>query len=428
MHLKSKYKLIVLGALASFAGMVGYDYLSEKSLQVYPADEAEIFSWTDASFGGNSRVEIIDHDPLRWRCDIRESESFYLCGVGVSLLRGEKGVDLSAYSSMVIKLSMDSPEERIRVLFKSGLGEFSGKNGHTEQFSYLVVPWKSVQNEANIDLSAMTVADWWITASEAPPEFALPRLEEVRSFNIEVGVPPRLGIHELTLERVELKGRFVSPDAWLRSALLFWVVLLVPSGILRYLEMHRRLSIEGQQLERLANYSQQLQDERERFKEMSTVDKLTGTLNRNGFEAAFSTLIKELAENDQLALIIIDLDHFKKINDQLGHDAGDEVLRAVAKTLADNLRGSDRLARWGGEEFIVLCPHTHEAGAFTLAEKLRRAVAETTFNLQPSPEVTVSIGVGCFRVSEPFADAFKRIDEVLYQAKRQGRNRSVIAD
>ncbi|NVK19881.1 MAG: GGDEF domain-containing protein [Methylocystaceae bacterium] len=150
-------------------------------------------------------------------------------------------------------------------------------------------------------------------------------------------------------------------------------------------------------------------------------DALTGVLNRRGL----LNVIKELEnnaryKNHRCALVLIDVDHFKRINDSEGHDKGDETLVALAEATQHHLRQSDRLARWGGEEFLVIAPDLDMTQAETLAERLRSHLDEDTSDTLKN--VTASYGVAIFQIGQPFEQAFKMADEALYQAKAEGRN------
>lgn len=152
-------------------------------------------------------------------------------------------------------------------------------------------------------------------------------------------------------------------------------------------------------------------------------DALTGLLNRRGFDTqmAFSLAMARRSARP-LSLITVDVDHFKRVNDTFGHEAGDEVLRRLARTLEQRLRGSDVVARLGGEEFVVLLPDTDLAGAEAIAQALVTAMAA-----QQDPVVgaiTVSAGVATMRgLQDNGTDILRRGDAALYEAKRQGRNR-----
>ncbi len=163
-------------------------------------------------------------------------------------------------------------------------------------------------------------------------------------------------------------------------------------------------------------------------KHKATTDALTGITNRKGFDARLSRAITQArAEGRELAVLLLDIDHFKDFNDQYGHRTGDMVLRLVGRVLSDNVKGRDCAARYGGEEFAVLLAGADlEAGA-TVGRQICAALSGKQLVNKSSGEslgrITVSIGVARFRGDETPAALVERADRALYQAKRTGRNR-----
>ncbi|QTP54712.1 diguanylate cyclase [Billgrantia sulfidoxydans] len=156
-------------------------------------------------------------------------------------------------------------------------------------------------------------------------------------------------------------------------------------------------------------------------------DPLTGAVNRNRFIDLLARERQEARRNGRaLSLVMFDIDHFKRVNDSFGHSVGDMVLGRLVHTCSALLREVDVLARWGGEEFMLLLPGTPLAGAVTLAERLRLAVEEEDFS--PVPGITSSFGVAELSPDEPESQCYKRLDEALYRAKAGGRNRVCVAD
>lgn len=154
---------------------------------------------------------------------------------------------------------------------------------------------------------------------------------------------------------------------------------------------------------------------------VASVDRLTGVWNRHYFEELMANETDRVRRyGHSLSLLIIDIDKFKAVNDSLGHTAGDGVLKEVAKRLGLSLRSSDSLCRYGGEEFVVVCPDTPLSTAVVLAERLRSTVSAGA--VEPAGTVTVSIGVAQFNASEDWAQCLERADAMLYQAKERGRN------
>lgn len=155
---------------------------------------------------------------------------------------------------------------------------------------------------------------------------------------------------------------------------------------------------------------------------LSVTDRLTGLFNRSKLDETFDIEIQRaLRFGHTFSVIMLDIDHFKLVNDQLGHQIGDQVLVEVARLLAARRRETDILGRWGGEEFMLICPHTDADGAGILAENLRQAFVAGSF--VQGLQLTASFGVSAFRSGDKATDIVARADAALYRAKHLGRNR-----
>lgn len=173
------------------------------------------------------------------------------------------------------------------------------------------------------------------------------------------------------------------------------------------------------------------QDEMARFNrsllERANTDPLTGLANRYHIMSIAQYERERAARADStFCMILADIDHFKEANDNHGHDCGDTILKAVAQRMRDAVRAQDRIARWGGEEFLVFLPDTHCNGASVLAERLRASVAEEPFTCgEFDIPITISLGIGTCRCDTDIEDCIEQADIALYSAKDQGRNRWV---
>jgi diguanylate cyclase (GGDEF)-like protein/PAS domain S-box-containing protein len=165
----------------------------------------------------------------------------------------------------------------------------------------------------------------------------------------------------------------------------------------------------------------------DRLRRLAARDALTDTLSRGRFfEVAREELARATRYPRPLALAMLDLDHFKSINDRHGHRAGDEVLRAIAGLMTRGLRGQDHIGRYGGEEFAVLLPETTLESAREVLERVRIAIADMRLNVEGKQlTITVSVGVVAVQTGEPLENALARADAALYRAKGAGRNRVV---
>lgn len=160
--------------------------------------------------------------------------------------------------------------------------------------------------------------------------------------------------------------------------------------------------------------------------EMAIMDQLTGLYNRRFLANQGSRLIEEAHKSEEpLACLMVDIDHFKMVNDTYGHDAGDLVLKEVAGRLTTSVRGSDLACRTGGEEFAILMPRTPRDSAHEIADRVLRSVSGDKVKLEDGQtlDVTVSIGVSLLDPSDSLATVLKRADEALYRSKENGRNR-----
>ncbi len=183
---------------------------------------------------------------------------------------------------------------------------------------------------------------------------------------------------------------------------------------------------------RKKRYSDRLRHNVQLSLEMAITDQLTGLHNRRYMSRHLDNLLNNAKRSERpLAFVIMDIDHFKQVNDTYGHDMGDEVLKEFAGRIAANVRGIDLACRYGGEEFVVVMPDTDVAFAYTIAERLRQTVEANPVKISRTPgalNVTVSIGIARMEGADDTAEALlHRADQALYRAKRSGRNR-VVAD
>lgn len=177
----------------------------------------------------------------------------------------------------------------------------------------------------------------------------------------------------------------------------------------------------GQALNGLAAMQGKLKIMLSELDQLARTDELTGAWNRRRFEETVATEMDRLRRYGQrLSLMILDVDHFKKINDLYGHSIGDQVLIDLSNTIRSSLRGSDSLTRWGGEEFVILCPNTTTETVSKLAERLRKEIASVKF--REVGNITLSFGVAECGAEETWEQWLRRADKALYLAKSGGRD------
>jgi diguanylate cyclase len=191
--------------------------------------------------------------------------------------------------------------------------------------------------------------------------------------------------------------------------------------------MARRSEWLGNRLRQSVETIRTLEVTLEDVRREATTDGLTEIANRRAFDSSLrETAAAAMNSGDDLAILMIDIDHFENLNDTWGHQTGDEVLRLVAATLQKNIRGQDTAARYGGEEFLVILPATQLDGAVEVGNHIRRACERQQFTPRDAHQLvfmpTLSIGTACYDPGEALSNWIRRADAALYRAKHGGRN------
>lgn len=207
------------------------------------------------------------------------------------------------------------------------------------------------------------------------------------------------------------------------------VMKSVVSDTNKMMEHNKKLEV---QLERSAVAMEELKRDLERVRREAMTDGLTSLSNRKAFDEQITRLSEECsAEGKIYTLLLLDIDHFKSFNDNYGHQVGDQVLRLVARTLTDGIKGRDIAARYGGEEFAIILPETNLDHGIAVAESLRKALANKEVINRSNGEllgrITMSVGVAQFYADEAIHDLIERADAALYTAKHNGRNQVAAA-
>jgi two-component system cell cycle response regulator len=239
----------------------------------------------------------------------------------------------------------------------------------------------------------------------------------------------RLCSQARSLERTRHVPILAIADPEHNTRLLRGLEIGVNDYLLSPVDKHELLARARTQIKK-RRYTDHLRDNVQHSIEAAIKDALTGLHNRRYMESHLATLAEQASGRGKpLALMMLDIDYFKSINDSHGHDAGDDVLREFAVRIRKSIRGIDLACRYGGEEFVIVMPETDLHVAGVVAERLRRSIAGEPFAIEKGTkhiEVTISIGLSTLeRKGEPVADVLKRADTALYRAKHDGRNRVV---
>ena len=409
--------------------MYAYELMPAKKMLVVPSASIPHYIYSDNNSSGEPMVHWTDFDGLAWECNIEDDGKAHGCGFNIYLGGGlgTDGIDLSSYQTIIVDLDYVGAEQRVRFYLRNYEPGFSDINDmQTAKFNNVHLPINYVHDNLVLSLAEFSVAEWWVAQYKVPRENSLPNFRHAIAFGIDINYPGIPGKQSFKLNKVEFVGEWVAREDWYLGILVFWLSIIMVVGGISLANLTKEIRLEHQRLERLANQNSLLAQETDKYKKLSMIDPLTGLLNRQGLSEYIEQYFP--MDTDKLvSMVIIDIDHFKKINDSLGHDGGDVVLKKVTELIKSHTRQSDQVARWGGEEFILVLPDTQLEAAFIIAEKMRALIATANFDQFPELHVTISLGVGASDGRVPFHQLFRHVDIALYEAKAQGRNRTIKA-
>jgi diguanylate cyclase (GGDEF)-like protein len=276
-------------------------------------------------------------------------------------------------------------------------------------------------------LNDFFVSNWWSSSHKIPPALSHPQFDNSIIFAIQTGADNALGSHHFKLHRIEFIGQRLTTEKWYLSIIVAWLCIFLVFLGMRILALTNEVRSQRKRSRELAEVNRLLDMRGQQLEEKIKVDALTGAFNRAGVDESLRDGLAEWRrENKPMSLVVMDIDHFKMINDQYGHAVGDYVLSEVTQIVKSHIRGNDLFARWGGEEFLLVCRNTKIDQARVAAEKIRLLIADYTF--EHDIKVTSSFGVATLRAHESLQELFQAADKALYRAKHAGRNKVVSED
>ncbi|MDC8829795.1 GGDEF domain-containing protein [Alteromonas gilva] len=418
-----EWLLAVLACISVGLLLIPSDLISRNKMlyaKDYPAH-----LYTDASQGGQSEASWVDQSNLKWQCRLEDKTLSPYCSMQLDVAGfSGQGLDLSDFEKMTVWLNYSGNAEFVRIYLRNRNPNYYRPEDITStKYNVVEVPVVELASGLTIEMDTIFVADWWLSSRKIPLKYAHPEFNDIIYIEIQTGSQVRDGTHQLQLDRIEWSGAWISQADLYKLIIVVWIVCIFAILLYRIVRLNIQLKHNQRYQSELQSINELLNFKNKKFEDLANTDQLTGLLNRLGIrEALYQGQHKWKSERQPFSFILIDIDHFKKLNDTFGHDAGDSVLQAVAETLSGNIRRTDFLARWGGEEFLLVCPNTTLKEAEVVAEQLRQKVAAME---HPEVEpITASFGVSS--MTEPDLKLlFKNADNALYQAKSAGRNKVV---
>lgn len=415
--------LALMAVLSLAVVLLPRDWLKQ-SYELYPSQFPMSVS-SDTYSGGNSVARWVDKKNAHWVCELRDQFTSPYCSMQLSLLdEGGTGVDLSGFTSMTIWMKYKGDGRHVRFYLRNRHPRYY-KLGHdtTTKYNVVEVSVNGLEQGMTVRMRDIGVADWWLAQQNIPPEYSGSEFNDVVYFEVQTGSTSGSGTHEFQLERIRWEGAIITDEDLYRAIVIAWSLVIILLLTVRLVTMRMELTRNRRYQDELISINRLLNLQNKQFEDLAKTDQLTGLLNRIGIrDALYEGLSDWKARRRPFSFIMIDIDHFKQINDTYGHDVGDAILKGVATRFRNNVRHTDFLARWGGEEFILVCPDTDLAQAQVVAESLRHKLESESVH----EDIKVTASFGAASLSQPSLDhLFKCADEALYEAKKGGRNRVV---
>ncbi len=413
--------LLAMACLSLALILMPLHWLS-RSQELVPQDLA-VTLYDDSYSGGKSRAGWVDPQSQRWYCELDANYANPYCSMQVALTDSSgRGLDLSKYEKMRVWASYRGEARHLRIYLRSRDSRFFDPNDTmTTKFNSVELPVSELKNGLEVRMSDFSVANWWLVQQEIPLEHSQPEFGDVVILEVQTSSEVRSGRHEIQVDKVVWEGPRVAKVQLYRAVIIAWSTLIFTGLIYRITRLSLELNKNKEYQEQLLGINRLLDLQSRKFEDLAKTDHLTGLLNRVGIrDALYEGLNAWKKDQKPFSFVIVDIDKFKVINDTYGHDVGDNVLKNVARLFMDNVRKTDFLARWGGEEFILVCPNTTLEQAHLIAESLRQKLFDA--RLFNDLVVTASFGVATM-ICADLDDLFKRADTALLRAKQQGRNR-----
>ncbi len=424
---------ITLGILVllTLAAIWGEKYILRSTIVITPDSHYTVRAYDDVPNGGNSSIELLDTSGFEWRCTVRDKYAYPFCEVELFFDPNRlHGVDLRNYNKIRVWLDYEGPSKTLRMYLRdfdplySKIEDTSSTKYNQIEFSTDLLKNRMIE----FSLSDFFVANWWIVDYKIPPGLSHPQFENTVIFEIQTGSTNALGEHHFHLHRVELIGQQFSTEKWYLIIITIWLCIFMTVLVYRIARLAKEVRLQKKRTGNLAEVNALLDTHTWELEEKAVDDSdtPTGVFNRHGIAEALQIGLGEWRQQKKpLSLVLMDIDHFRNINDQHGHTVADYVLAEVTSIVKAHIRNNDLFARWDGEEFLLICRNTQIDQARMVAEKVRLLIANYNFN--HDIKITASFGVATLRTNETLQQLFDAANKALRVAKSDGKNRVVIA-
>lgn len=389
----------------------------------------------DQSQGGISQSSLETTDGVTTlTCSLAKSEGYPwpYCGVSIALADDKnQGLDLSSFHTVRVNIDFEQLGEEASPALRFYLRNFNpayanAEDEYTLKYNGISYTPGISQGYVDIPLANFQVLTWWLADNKIPIQYSAPEFKNITLVELATGSGHNEGDYRLTINSIEFIGHYIAGETLMFALLSFWVTLVLVYSLIAIRRSRVIVSRSQRRQEHLRKLNKQLQEENVQFAEIANRDALTGAMNRHSIRGWLDKAFDNNESDDKvLSVLYIDIDYFKEVNDQFGHSMGDDILREFTMVVWGILNSSDRLVRWGGEEFVVFAPQRTLDEAIELAERIRATIESHSWVHRGS--LSTSIGVATLG-DEKTNEMLLRADEALYRAKHQGRNKVVVSE
>ncbi|MDZ7923234.1 MAG: GGDEF domain-containing protein [Marinagarivorans sp.] len=407
--------------------LLGIGFLAPpQKMLLFPTPYSATNIYSDAS----SRVEWqkAPQDWVAFKCTYSAAEGNKYCGASIKFYRapqastqGEnpddfsliKSIDLTRYNGLLIEVNYRGNSKKLQLSLRNSTKNIT----NNEQFQagkYLTTTLhpEEYDRQVLIPFDEFHTADWWINDNNVHRKNTALSVSNVIEISVNLPANAPSGEHFITFRSIYGQGVWLTKEQTYIGILITWLGFFLINGLIWAYQLHQKNKLYT------ANLNSLTQD--------SLTDPLTQIFNRRGIDQAIEYKIKA---HKTFSIFLIDIDLFKNINDTHGHSCGDYQLQQISTLIKNNIREGDLLARWGGEEFMVVMDTADSQHAHFSAEKLRKMIEEHTFTIAPdNPQplkITITIGMSIHKPSDVFTSTFQRADKALYIGKNNGRNMTI---
>ena len=419
-----RIELVVLGLIVLSISLLVWQHFGMERVMTFSSASGRVVETLDDRDEQGESVATVTRRPdaLVMDCELGKSLTYPYCLLVFPISRNSAGIDMSEFDFITVDLAYEGPSKPEVGLtlwnFEPGLSKVGDNKTQKVIEVQFEVP---AQGTVHIPIKVLNIAPWWLKKMNVPMQRSDIRIDNVTGIALAIGSGYVRSHHRMVLRSLIFHGKLISQNKLLMMLVCGWIVaalLWLAYTLLRY---RAQLDKSTARLAMLSKLNSALELEASELAGQAFTDELTGALNRKGLrDALMNKWRKAGSTDDAMAVVFVDLDHFKRVNDIHGHDVGDQVLRTFAAAVQREIRANDKLVRWGGEEFLIVCLSSGAAEAQGLADKLRRAMHHQIWPC--GLRLTASFGVTALGEGEDIGDTIKRADEALYQAKSDGRD------